>query len=230
MKTLKKILKYSIIILVLILVFRGWIYRNTFHYTIIKERNPIELTDKTLKTEIDKEITGENLTLSQTIKIARKTTNKNLFFSGEKISFNPNISIKTGKANCIGYSAMFSSVFNYIVKKQNNNTKYRVKHLGVKVVDAGIRDIILPGDIKEIMNQVLVAQKKAQANTISRREETAATRSLLNTAKLMDYNPMLYQLKEMEYVEKIAEKIGEITVSGNGGMVKQLKDIFSVKA
>jgi len=88
----------------------------------------------------------------------------------------------------------------------------------------------LPGDIKEIMNQVLVAQKKAQANTISRREETAATRSLLNTAKLMDDNPMLYQLKEMEYVEKIAEKIGEITVSGNGGMVKQLKDIFSVKA
>lgn len=111
-----------------------------------------------------------------------------------------------------------------------NKSKDFAKNLGVKVVDAGIRDIILPGDIKEIMNQVLVAQKKAQANTISRREETAATRSLLNTAKLMDDNPMLYQLKEMEYVEKIAEKIGEITVSGNGGMVKQLKDIFSVKA
>ena len=101
--------------------------------------------------------------------------------------------------------------------------------LGVKVYQADIRDIILPGDVKEIMNQVLVAQKKAQANTISRREETAATRSLLNTAKLMEDNPMLYQLKEMEYVEKIADKIGEITVSGNGGMVKQLKEIFSVK-
>jgi len=137
-KTLRKILKYSIIILVLILVFRGWIYRNTFHYTIIKERSQIELTDKTLKTEIDKEIAGKNLSLPQTIKTARKITNKNLFFSTEKISFNPNISIKTGKANCIGYSAMLSSVFNYIVKKQNNNTKYRVKHLVGKIDFLGL--------------------------------------------------------------------------------------------
>ncbi len=104
----------------------------------------------------------------------------------------------------------------------------KVKTLGVKVLDCGIRDIILPGEMKEIMNQVLVAQKKAQANIITRREETASTRSLLNTAKLMEENEMLYKLKEMEYVEKIAEKIGEITVSGNGNMVKQLKDIFSV--
>ncbi|RZS99462.1 slipin family protein [Aquimarina brevivitae] len=100
--------------------------------------------------------------------------------------------------------------------------------LGVRVLDCGIRDIILPGDMKEIMNQVLVAQKKAQANVITRREETASTRSLLNTAKLMEENEMLYKLKEMEYVEKIADKIGEISVSGNGGMVTQLKEIFAV--
>jgi hypothetical protein len=100
--------------------------------------------------------------------------------------------------------------------------------LGIKVLNCGIRDVILTGEMKEIMNQVLVAQKKAQANTITRREETASTRSLLNTAKLMEENEMLFKLKEMEYVEKIAEKIGEITVSGNGGVVKQLKDIFSV--
>jgi len=98
----------------------------------------------------------------------------------------------------------------------------------VKVLNCGIRDIILTGEMKEIMNQVLVAQKRAQANIITRREETASTRSLLNTAKLMEDNEMLYKLKEMEYVEKIADKIGEITLSGNGGMVKQLKDIFSV--
>lgn len=81
--------------------------------------------------------------------------------------------------------------------------------------------------MKDIMNQVLMAQKKAQANVITRREETASTRSLLNTAKLMEENEMLYKLKEMEYVEKIAEKIGEITLNGNGGMVKQLKEIFA---
>ncbi|MEW7278863.1 slipin family protein [Aquimarina sp. 2201CG1-2-11] len=108
------------------------------------------------------------------------------------------------------------------------NVKNQSTKLGVRVLNCGIRDIILPGDMKEIMNQVLVAQKKAQANSITRREETAYTRSLLNTAKLMEENEMLYKLKEMEYVEKIADKIGEISVSGDGGMIKQLKDIFSV--
>jgi hypothetical protein len=108
------------------------------------------------------------------------------------------------------------------------NIKDSVDALGIKVLSCGIRDVILTGEMKDIMNQVLIAQKKAQANIITRREETASTRSLLNTAKLMEENDMLFKLKEMEYVEKIAEKIGEITVAGNGGVVKQLKDIFSV--
>lgn len=98
--------------------------------------------------------------------------------------------------------------------------------LGVEVAGFGIRDIILPGDVKEIMNQVLVAEKKAQANIIMRREETASTRSLLNTAKLMEENTMLWKLKEMEYVEKIADKISNISVNGNGDLVGQLKQIF----
>lgn len=99
--------------------------------------------------------------------------------------------------------------------------------LGVQVQHCGVRDIILPGEMKEIMNQVLIAQKRAQANVIMRREETASTRSLLNTAKLMEDNEMLFRLKEMEYMEKIAEKIGEITVSGNGQVLDQLKGIFT---
>jgi len=71
--------------------------------------------------------------------------------------------------------------------------------------------------------------KLITANIITRREETASTRSLLNTAKLMEDNSMLFKLKEMEYVEKIADKIGKITVSGNGQVIDQLKDIFSGK-
>ncbi|WP_246008147.1 slipin family protein [Chitinophaga lutea] len=98
--------------------------------------------------------------------------------------------------------------------------------LGVEVLGFGIRDIILPGDMKDIMNQVLMAEKKAQANIIMRREETASTRSLMNTARLMDDNPMLFKLKEMEYVEKIAEKISTISVTGNNGLIDGLKQIF----
>lgn len=105
--------------------------------------------------------------------------------------------------------------------------KDKVENLGVTIIDCGVRDVILPGEVKDIMNQVLIATKQAQANTITRREETASTRSLLNTAKLMEDNAMLYKLKEMEYIEKIAERIGEITVSGGNQVVDQLKEIFT---
>ena len=108
------------------------------------------------------------------------------------------------------------------------NVAAQAEKLGVTVLNTGIRDVILPGDMKEIMNQVLVAQKKAQANVVTRREETASTRSLLNTAKLMEDNGMLFKLKEMEYVEKIAEKVGEITVGNHGNTLEQLKHMFTV--
>ncbi|CAN5485812.1 slipin family protein [soil metagenome] len=123
--------------------------------------------------------------------------------------------------------------FDELLEKKDNivpvileAVKTAADNLGVAVNGFGIRDIILPGDVKDIMNKVLVAEKNAQANTIMRREETASTRSLLNTAKLMEDNAMLWKLKEMEYVEKIAEKISNISVSGNGMLVEQLKQIF----
>ena len=85
---------------------------------------------------------------------------------------------------------------------------------GVRVGAIALQDIILPGDIRDILNQVVTAEKQAQANLIRRREETAATRSLLNTARLMEENPLLVRMKELEALEKIAEKVEKITVIG----------------
>jgi regulator of protease activity HflC (stomatin/prohibitin superfamily) len=63
----------------------------------------------------------------------------------------------------------------------------------------------------------------AQANLVRRREETAATRSLLNTARLMEENPTLLRLKELETLEKVTEKIGTLTVyNGLDGVLKNL--------
>jgi hypothetical protein len=47
----------------------------------------------------------------------------------------------------------------------------------MKVVSLGIRDVILPGDMSDLMNKVMDAKKTAETNLISRREETAAIRS-----------------------------------------------------
>ena len=87
---------------------------------------------------------------------------------------------------------------------------------------AGIKDVIIPGDIREIMNTVLVAEKQAQASVITRREEVASTRSLLNTAKLMEENPTLMRLKELEYLERICERVDSISVSGGADLLGQL--------
>lgn len=89
-----------------------------------------------------------------------------------------------------------------------------------------IKVMILPGEVREIMNTVLIAEKRAQANAIIRREEVASTRSLLNTAKLMEENPTLLHLKEMECLEKICENVGNITVSGTGDLLGQLAGIM----
>lgn len=79
------------------------------------------------------------------------------------------------------------------------------------------------------MNTVLLAEKKAQANLITRREETASTRSLLNTAKLMDENETLYRLKELEFLEKICEKIGSISLTGGSSLLEQLNFLLGSK-
>ncbi len=89
-----------------------------------------------------------------------------------------------------------------------------VEPFGLLVRTIAIRDIILPGDIRDILNEVVTAEKQAQANLIRRREETAATRSLLNTAKLLEENPLMVRLKELETLEKIAAKVDKITVVG----------------
>jgi regulator of protease activity HflC (stomatin/prohibitin superfamily) len=97
--------------------------------------------------------------------------------------------------------------------------------VGISVDDVVVKDIVLPGEMKTILAQVVEAGKSAEANVIRRREETAATRSLLNTAKVMEDNPVALRLKELETLERVAERIDKISVFGGldqvlNGLVK----------
>jgi regulator of protease activity HflC (stomatin/prohibitin superfamily) len=96
---------------------------------------------------------------------------------------------------------------------------------GIELDGVGVKDIVLPGEMKTILAQVVEAEKSAQANVIRRREETAATRSLLNTAKVMEGNPVALRMKELETLERVAERIDKISVFGGldqvlNGLVK----------
>ena len=104
--------------------------------------------------------------------------------------------------------------------------KEKLSEHGIELNNVGVKDIILPGDMKAILNQVVETEKAAQANVIKRREETAATRSLLNTAKLMEQNPVLLRLKELEALEKVTEKIDRFTVFG--GLDNVLQEVVKI--
>ncbi|MGE0629468.1 MAG: slipin family protein [Hyphomicrobiaceae bacterium] len=86
----------------------------------------------------------------------------------------------------------------------------RTGELGIEIGEIGVKDVILPGDVRELINKVVEAERTAKANLIRRQEETAATRSLLNTARLMEDNPLLLRLKELEALERLVEKVGRI--------------------
>lgn len=98
---------------------------------------------------------------------------------------------------------------------------------GAEIDSAGVKDIILPGEIRSILTRVVEAEKSAQANNIRRREETAATRSLLNTARVMEENPTALRLKELETLEKVTEKIDKISV--DGGLDGVLKGLINIQ-
>ncbi|KVN42202.1 hypothetical protein WJ63_26755 [Burkholderia pyrrocinia] len=110
----------------------------------------------------------------------------------------------------------------------STQVRARLADSGVDVHGVGVKDIVLPGDMKTILAQVVEAEKAAQANVIRRREETAATRSLLNTAKVMEENPTALRLKELETLERIAERIDRISVFG--GLDQVLNGLVNIKA
>ncbi len=90
--------------------------------------------------------------------------------------------------------------------------KDRAAALGLEVLGLGIRDVILPGEMKDLLNKVMEAQKAAEANVISRREEIAATRSMAQTAAVLAEHPVLMRLKELEAYKELAAKVGNVHV------------------
>jgi regulator of protease activity HflC (stomatin/prohibitin superfamily) len=139
---------------------------------------------------------------------------KEFLYNGLQLALRKAIGTKVLDALLADKEAIDNFVLGFVAKK--------VAEFGLNLIEVGVKDIILPGEMKTILNQVVEAEKAAKANIIKRREETAATRSLLNTAKLMDQSETLRRLKELETLEKVADKVSNITVFG--GMEGLTKD------
>jgi regulator of protease activity HflC (stomatin/prohibitin superfamily) len=113
-----------------------------------------------------------------------------------------------------------------VAKEIEENVRRRAGELGLEIASVGIRDVILPGDMKDLMNKVTEARKAAEANLISRREETAAMRSQANTAKLLVDNPVLMRLRELEVLERIAAAGKLNIVLGEKGLADKVVNLL----
>jgi hypothetical protein len=113
-----------------------------------------------------------------------------------------------------------------VVAELEAGVRRRASAFGMEVVTVGIRDVILPGEMKDLFNKVTEAKKAAEANLISRREETAAMRSQANTAKLLQDNPTLMRLRELEVLERIAATTKLNVVLGDKGLMDRVVNVL----
>jgi len=112
------------------------------------------------------------------------------------------------------------------VQELEQGLRRRVPAIGLEVIAAGIRDVILPGEMKDLLNKVTEARKAAEANLIARREETAAMRSQANTAKLLADNPTLMRLRELEVLEKVAANSKLNILLGDKGLTERVMNVL----
>ena len=113
-----------------------------------------------------------------------------------------------------------------VAKDIEENVRRRAGELGLEIASVGIRDVILPGEMKDLMNKVTEAKKAAEANLIARREETAATRSQVNTAKLLEGNQTLMRLRELDVLEKVAGTGKLNVVLGEKGLADRIVNLL----
>ncbi|MDR1392834.1 MAG: hypothetical protein LBJ62_02530 [Bifidobacteriaceae bacterium] len=67
--------------------------------------------------------------------------------------------------------------------------------LGIDVLGVIIKDVLLPGEVREANQELVVAKLRAAAQLEAARAETAALRSLANGAKLLEQHPALERLR-----------------------------------
>ena len=112
----------------ILILFRGFVYRLLINYSEIGTRTEIKITSQELINKIESKSADRKIGFEEIIRIANSVTNEELRFTGNKASNNPNELINTNRANCIGYSAMFNSIANYLIKENELNQEIESKH------------------------------------------------------------------------------------------------------
>jgi len=134
---MKRFIKALGLFLLVIFLFRGWVYRATVSYVPVGERPHIALQDEDLIALLQTQRIKEPLSLKEIARIANKMTCRKLQFIGQSASANPNGILKTGKANCMGYAALCNAIAQYLIEANQSSQKFETKHLVGKMYFLG---------------------------------------------------------------------------------------------
>nr|WP_303652406.1 slipin family protein [Paludisphaera mucosa] len=88
----------------------------------------------------------------------------------------------------------------------------RANAFGVELTRVGVKDMVLPGSVRAVFLQEVEADLKGRANLTSARHEVAAARARVNTARMIQDNPLLLKLQELETLSQLASKSGNVLI------------------
>lgn len=88
--------------------------------------------------------------------------------------------------------------------------------LGIDLKSVAVRDLVIPGELKRAVADVVAARLSGEAALERARGETAALRSLANAAKAVTDNPALLQLRVLQQME---QSTGNTYVLGRGSLL-----------
>jgi regulator of protease activity HflC (stomatin/prohibitin superfamily) len=83
---------------------------------------------------------------------------------------------------------------------------------GIDLKRVGVRDIVLPGVVRNVFLKEVEADREGRAELVKARHEVAAARARANTAKIMSENPNIQRMQEIEALVKIAGRNGSMVL------------------
>jgi len=125
---IKKLIKIIGSLILILILFRGLIYRFVIKYNDVGTRTEVNITNEELLKKIKTKSANKEIDIEGIINISNEITTDALNFTMKKVAANPNKSIVSKQANCIGYAKMFNSIANYLIHENNLNDQIEAKH------------------------------------------------------------------------------------------------------
>lgn len=86
---------------------------------------------------------------------------------------------------------------------------------GLELRRIGVRDIVIPGTVRNIFLKEVEADRVGRAELVKARHEVAAARARANTAKILTENPALVRMQELDALVQLASKQGNVVLLPN---------------